>query len=175
MASVSQLRARRFHERVAEGFVLTADPEAGTELRRDSAVDLVVSRGPRPIEIQDFTGRRADRAIARFEGQKLVVETSQEHSDTVPKGRVISQSPTGGTLFRGETVELVVSKGPVLVEIPDLTAQGVAEARATLEGLGFVVEEQPGPGYLGLGFVQSADPGFGTKAPQGSTVVLYLV
>jgi eukaryotic-like serine/threonine-protein kinase len=51
----------------------------------------------------------------------------------------------------------------------------VADARATLEGLGFTVEEQPGPGYLGLGFVQSADPGFGSMAPKGSTVILYLV
>ncbi len=166
---------RRFNERVAKGAVLSADPEPGTEVRRDSPVDLVVSRGPKPIEITDFTGKSAEKATARFTDQGLLVDASEENSDTVGEGKVISQSPVDGTLTRGDTVELTVSKGPVLVEIPDLTANGVGSARETLEGLGFVVEEQPGPGYLGLGFVQSADPGFGSKAPKGSTVTLFLV
>ncbi|MGA9746022.1 MAG: PASTA domain-containing protein, partial [Nocardioides sp.] len=159
----------------AKGMVLAADPQTGTELRRDAPVDLVVSRGPKPIEITDFTGKSAAKATSRLREQGLVVDSSEQNSDTVPEGKVISQSPDDGTLFRGDTVELTVSKGPVLVEIPDLTAQGVADATATLEDLGFVVEQQPGPGYLGLGFVQSADPGFGTMAPKGSTVILYLV
>ncbi len=166
---------RRFNERVAKGVVLAADPQTGTELRRDAPVDLVVSRGPKPIEITDFTGKSAEKATSRLREQGLVVDSSEQNSDTVPEGKVISQSPDDGTLFRGDTVELTVSKGPVLVEIPDLTAQGVADATATLEDLDFVVEQQPGPGYLGLGFVQSADPGFGTMAPKGSTVILYLV
>jgi beta-lactam-binding protein with PASTA domain len=166
---------RTYNERVAKGTVLASDPKAGTELRADSAVDIVVSRGPKPIEVKDFTGKNADKARAYFEDKGIEVDSTEENSDTVAEGKVISQSPDDGRVFRGDTVELTVSKGPVMVQIPDLTAQGVADARATLEGLGFTVEEQPGPGYLGLGFVQSADPGFGSMAPKGSTVILYLV
>jgi eukaryotic-like serine/threonine-protein kinase len=166
---------RRYNERVRRGFVLAADPTPGQELRPDAAVDLVVSRGPKPIEVPDFTGKSAARAEKRFDKLGLDVRRTEENSDTVAEGKVISQAPSSGTLFRGDAVSLTVSKGPVLVEIPDLTAQGVAEATATLQDLGFVVQSQPGPGYLGLGFVQSAEPGFGTKAPKGSTVVLYLV
>ena len=166
---------RRFNERVRRGLVLAADPAPGQQLRPDSAVDLVVSRGPRPIEVRDFTGKNADRALDYFDGKGVTVDVTEENSDTVPEGRVISQTPTEGDVFRGDTVQLTVSEGPVLVEIPDLTAQGVDAATQTLQGLGFVVQTQPGPGYLGLGFVSDADPGFGTKAPKGSTVTLFLV
>jgi serine/threonine-protein kinase len=166
---------RRYNERVRKGFVLAASPAPGEELRPDAAVDLVVSRGPKPIEVPDFTGKSAARAAKRLDGLGLDVRRTEENSDSVAEGKVITQTPSSGTLFRGDVVTLNVSKGPVLVEIPDLTAQGVAEATATLQDLGFVVQSQPGPGYLGLGFVQSAEPGFGTKAPKGSTVVLYLV
>ena len=166
---------RRYNERMRKGMVLAADPKPGTELRPETAVDLVVSRGPKPIEVKDFTGKKAEKATTYFEDKGVTVDQTRENSDTVPEGKVISQSPIEGEVFRGDTIELTVSKGPVLVQIPDLKAQGVAEARATLEGLGFVVEEQPGPGYLGLGFVSSGDPAFGSMAPKGSTVILYLV
>ncbi len=123
----------------AEGFVLASDPAPGQELRPDAAVDLVVSRGPKPIEVPDFTGKSAARAEKRFDKLGLDVRRTEENSDTVAEGKVISQAPSSGTLFRGDVVSLTVSKGPVLVEIPDLTAQGVAEATATLQDLGFVV------------------------------------
>ena len=166
---------RRFNERVRRGLVLAADPAPGEELRPNAAVDLVVSRGPRPIEVRDFTGKKADKARAYFEDKGVKVAVTEENSDNVAEGRVIAQNPVEGDVFRGDTVQLTVSKGPVLVEIPNLRAQGVDAATQTLQDLGFVVQTQPGPGYLGLGFVSSAEPGFGTKAPKGSTVVLFLV
>ncbi len=166
---------RRYNERVRRGLVLAVDPAPGKELRRGAAVDLVVSRGPKPIEVPDFTGKNADRAERRLDRLGLDVRRTEQNSDDVPAGKVINQSPSSGTLFRGDVVALTVSKGPVLVEIPDLTAQGVDEATKTLQDLGFTVQSQPGPGYLGLGFVQSAEPGFGSRAPKGSTVILYLV
>ena len=53
---------------------------------------------------------------------------------------MISTDPEGGaTTFRGETVELVVSKGPPLVTVPNVVGRNEAEARAALEDAGFVV------------------------------------
>ena len=49
----------RYHEKIAEGRVITTDPAPGTALRRNTAVDVVVSKGPRPIRIPDFTGKPA--------------------------------------------------------------------------------------------------------------------
>lgn len=165
----------RFHERVADGIVLRSDPETGTELRRDSAVDLVVSKGPKPIKVPDFTGRSAERAEAELTDRGLEVSTSTENSDDVPEGDVISQSPSSGTLFRGDTVELVVSEGPVMVEVPGVRGVGIEEARKRLEEAGFEVRTEQSDVYVGLEFVVRSDPQQGTMAPRGSTVTLYLV
>ena len=69
----------------------------------------------------------------------------------------------------------MVSLGPELVEVPNVVAYGVDDATATLQGAGFDVDVQESPGYLGLGFVYSMDPGAGTELPKGSTVTIYLV
>ena len=166
---------RRFNERVAKGVVLSSDPEPGKQLKPGTTVDLVVSKGPKPIEVPDFTGKDADRAERRLDALGLEVRVTEENHDSVPEGDVIAQSPSSGRLYRGDVVTLTVSKGPVLVEIPDLRAVGVEQATATLEGLGFQVRTEESGSYLGLGYVASADPDFGTMAPKGSVVTLFLV
>ncbi len=70
---------------------------------------------------------------------------------------------------------LTVSKGPVLVEVPNLTAVGVEEATRRLQELGFQVRTEQGGTYLGLGYVSGADPDFGTMQPKGSLITLFLV
>jgi serine/threonine-protein kinase len=167
---------QKFSETVPEGTVLKSDPPVGTTLRPDAVVDLVVSKGPRPIRIRDFTGEDADRAVAWFEQRDLDVDTSSEHSDTVAEGDVISQSPADGTAFAGDSVELVVSDGPELVEVPSgLIASGVDAARERLEAAGFVVEVENDDGYIGLGYVFRVDPSSGSMVPAGSTITLYLI
>ena len=166
----------RYSETVPKGTVLRSDPPVGTTLRPDAVVDLVVSKGPRPIKIRDFTGQDADRATAWFEKRDLDVHTSSEHSDTVAEGDVISQSPVDGTAFSGDSVDLVVSDGPELVEVPSgLIASGVDAARERLEEAGFEVEVQNDNGYIGLGYVFRVDPSSGTMVPAGSTITLYLI
>jgi serine/threonine-protein kinase len=165
----------RFSETVARGVVLGSSPKAGTELKRDAAVDLVVSKGPRPIKVPDFTGKDADRAQQELEDRGLRVDRSEENSDTVPEGKVVAQSPNSGTLTRGDTVRLVVSKGPVMVEVPAVRGVGVAEATARMEAAGFKVETVRSDVYVGLEFVVDTDPKQGTMAPQGSVVTLILV
>ena len=145
----------RWSETVAEGVVLGSDPRPGTTLKAGAIVDLVVSKGPRPITVKDFTGRDADRAEAWFEKRDVVVELGDPRfSDTVSEGDVVSQTPATGTVFRGETVTLVVSQGPELVEVPGgLVASGVDSATERLEDLGFDVNVENADEYLGLGFV----------------------
>jgi len=167
----------RFSQTVAAGAVIRSDPSAGKTLRPGAAVDLVVSKGKRPIQVQDWTGEEADEAEQVMGERGLVVErAAEEYDDEVPAGHVLSQTPVSGTLFRGETVQLVVSRGPELVEIPSgLVAMGVEAAEEQLAALGFEVRVEEGSSYLGLGFVMDVDPGSGTMLPKGSTVTLYLV
>jgi serine/threonine-protein kinase len=166
----------RWSETVPEGQVIRTSPKAGTTLKPGAVVDLVLSRGRKPIEVRDFTGKSFDDAREALEARRLEVSVAgEEFSDTVPEGVVISQDPTGGTLFRGDTVSFVVSQGPELVEVPRVRAMGVEAATSLLEGLGFAVETDEADGYLGLGFVFSSDPGSGESVPKGSTITLFLI
>ena len=166
----------KFSETVPDDQVVRSTPVAGKELRPGAAVDLVVSKGRRPVNVGDWVGEPADEAQRTLERKGLVVQRNEDvFSDSVPAGDVVSQEPGGGTLFKGDTVTLTVSKGPELVEVPSVRAQGVDAARAELESLGFQVRVENISDYLGLGFVFRTDPGGGEMVPKGSTITLYLV
>jgi serine/threonine-protein kinase len=166
----------RWSETVPEGQVIRTTPAAGTVLKPGARVDLVLSRGRKPIEVKDWTGTSIDDARTALERRRLEVDVSEEHSDSVSEGDIISQDPPPGTtLHRGDTVSFVVSLGPELVEVPRVRAMGVEAATELLEGLGFQVETQEADNYLGLGFVFSSDPDQGESVPRGSTITLFLI
>jgi serine/threonine-protein kinase len=166
---------KKFSETVPEGIVVASDPKGGTTQRFDTVVDLVVSKGRRPIPVGSWAGKSADDAERALRKRGLDVDVSHQYSDTVAEGRVVSQDPKEGTLFKGDTVTLLVSLGPQLVEVPNVVASGVDDATATLQEAGFVVAVLQAPGYIGLGYVFSMDPEAGTELPKGSTVTIYLV
>ena len=159
-------------ERVAAGQVIASDPAAGTTVRRDAVVDLVLSRGPRPIRVPDLTGRDAAPAARALSRLGLAVTTTESFDDQVAEGVVISQTPASGVLYRKDPVKLEVSLGPEIVAIPDVVRDGYASAREELEDLGFEVQVSGTPI---LGYVYGTDPRAGTELPVGSTVTLYVI
>ncbi|WDV34523.1 Stk1 family PASTA domain-containing Ser/Thr kinase [Streptomyces sp. AD16] len=132
---------RAFSESVAKGDVVSTDPAAGTERRGGSAVALVVSKGA-PVEVPDVAGSSLQEATEALKEAGLEVSTADERVFSEhEKGAVAAQSPKPGTdLAEGGQVELTLSKGPDLVEVPDVTGQKEDEARKTLEGAGFKVD-----------------------------------
>ncbi len=167
----------KWSDTVDEGVVIATSPKAGTTLRPDAVVDLVVSKGPKPVTLKDWVGKDADDALAwaRSKGLDATI-SSRDYSDTVGEGDVISMDPPSGTtLHRGDGVSFVVSKGPHLVEVPSVRAQGVEAATETLTALGFRVVTENASGYLGLGFVFSQSPGGGEMVPAGSTITLTII
>jgi serine/threonine-protein kinase len=166
---------QKYSETVPEGIVIASDPKAGATLRFGTVVDLVASKGRRPIPVGSWVGKSADDAQHELGKHGLKVDVSQDYSDKVPAGVVISQVPKDGTLFKGDTVTLLVSLGPELLEVPNVVAHGVDDAQKELKEAGFKVDVQEAPGYIGLGYVFSMDPQAGTQLPKGSTVTIYLV
>jgi hypothetical protein len=81
-----------------------------------SAVALVISTGPPPVQVPNVAGQTQSQAAATLNGVGLsagVVTTSS--STTVPPGSVISQNPASPTVVPyGSSVALVVSSGPPL-------------------------------------------------------------
>ena len=172
--AVGEIR-QEFSEDVAEGDVIRADPGVGTLVDHDAPVALVVSQGRQPIDVPSVAGSSLADARAAIEGAGLVVgRTSEEISETVPDGDVVSQDPDDGTLFRGDAVSLVVSSGPPLVPVPDVQGEQVAEARSQLEQLGFRVQVQEVLGGF-FGTVRSTDPAAGQSIPKGTTITLTVV
>lgn len=166
----------RWSETQPEGTVLTSRPKTGTQLEPGDTVNLVVSKGRRPISVGDWTGKPLARAQAALEDRGLTVQISgEEYDDTVPAGHVLAQTPAGGTLNRGDTVTLTLSRGPELVEVPSVRANGVTAAREKLEALGFEVEVKQNDSYFNLGIAVRTDPEAGDMAPKGSLITLYVV
>ncbi|RNL65025.1 Stk1 family PASTA domain-containing Ser/Thr kinase [Nocardioides marmoriginsengisoli] len=166
---------QKYHETVPEGRVIGTTPAAGEMLKRDAAVDIVVSKGAKPIAIPDQTGKPAKAAEKALKKLGFKVTLSEDFSDTVKAGRVISQTPTSGTGFKNDTIRLVVSKGPELVQIPNVRGARTDDAAETLTELGFKVAVNRTALYAGLNIVVDCDPNQGELAPRGSTVTLNIV
>ncbi|WP_408899606.1 PASTA domain-containing protein [Nocardioides sp. R1-1] len=167
-------------ETVEAGRVIGTRPAFGTPeslaLPVGTAVTLVVSKGRKPLKVRSFVGKDADRATEALEGKGLKVKVVEEkYSDDVDEGDVISQAPDSGTLFKGDTVELVVSKGPELVAVPSVRYLSTDAAVEKLEELGFVVKKERATIYLTGSVAWDTDPRSGTKVKKGSTIVLYVV
>ncbi|MFE3369849.1 Stk1 family PASTA domain-containing Ser/Thr kinase [Streptomyces sp. NPDC059173] len=163
---------REFSEDVARGEVIGTDPRAGTDRRPDTAVALVVSKGA-PVDVPDVTGLSAEEATAELEAEGLKAEVlpGRVHSPEAA-GEVTEQSPGEGTeAAEGDTIQLTLSKGPRMVDVPDVTGRDVDEARSTLEEAGFEVEvDRPFLSFSDTIASQSVDGG--EQAPEGSTITI---
>ena len=165
-----------YDDSVDAGLVVSTDPRAGTELKRGDKVNLVVSKGKQPIKVPDYTNKPADEAVKGLTGLGLKVDaTEQQNDDTVPKGSVISQAPSAGTtLFKGDEVKLVVSKGPVMVKVPDVSGKQADDAERILREAGFDVRRENALGGI-FGTVHHTNPAANTEAPKGSVVTMVVV
>ncbi|MDL5201077.1 Stk1 family PASTA domain-containing Ser/Thr kinase [Streptomyces sp. ALI-76-A] len=165
---------REFSDDVGKGFVISTDPARGTERRAGSAIALTVSKGS-PIDVPDVTGESLDEAKADLEeaGLKVEVASQEVTSAEFDKGQVARQTPRdGSTAAEGDTVTLTLSKGPEMIEVPDVVGDSVDDATAALEAAGFRVDEDRG--LLGLfgDTVESQSVQGGQTAPKGSTVTI---
>lgn len=169
-------RSEEWSETVAKGVVISQDPAPGESVKRSTSVSVVVSKGREPIEVPTVTGAPFDAASAAITRAGLTVQRGEDvNSDAVPAGQVVSQSPDKGTLHRGDAVTVVVSKGPVLVPVPNVVDQQDTAAEKTLTDLGFTVDKQYPFGELFEKKVRAQDPAAGTPVPKGTTIHLTIV
>ena len=102
---------------------------------------------------------------------------TEEYSDTAPAGQIIQQDPAADTVLKaGETIRLVVSKGPETVEMPNLigfTQDGAVkelEARGLVASCFMVVND----GSYAAGCVVRASEEPGTKVAVGTVITVYI-
>ncbi|MBK8447620.1 MAG: PASTA domain-containing protein [Micropruina sp.] len=162
-----------YDDDVETGKVISSSVDEGTPLKPGTAVDLLLSQGPAPVTMADWTNKSAKDATAALKAQGLKVTTEQQNNAEVDKGDVISQTPPAGEVHRGDTVTLLVSKGPVLKAVPNVRGYYLDRAREILTKAGFEVKVNR---LISFGFdrVVGTTPGAGKKVPEGSTVTVNL-
>jgi serine/threonine-protein kinase len=164
-----------FSETVAKDLVISQDPPPDTSVKRDTPVNVVISKGRAPIPVPSVIDKPADEAQKALEALGLkVVRGEPVNSETVPSGAVVSQTPATGTLFKGDTVTIVPSKGPVLVKVPDVTLKKVNDATKILKDLGLQVKVSQVFGGV-LKTVRFQDPAAGTMVRRGTVVTLTVI
>jgi serine/threonine-protein kinase len=107
-----------YDESISAGAVTAQKPVPGATVDRGSLVNIVVSRGRRPIRVPDVAGRPKEEAASVLKGMGLGVKVTETNSAS-KKGTVVRQKPAGGMDCQpGTIVTLVVSTGVDLVPVP---------------------------------------------------------
>ncbi|WP_243843117.1 MULTISPECIES: Stk1 family PASTA domain-containing Ser/Thr kinase [unclassified Mumia] len=166
---------RKYSDSVDLGDVISMSLPVGRMIRPDTEVDLVVSKGRRPVDVVDYTGKSLKHAQAKLEKAGLEVKVERVHDDEVRKDEVMAQDPADGTAYKGDTVTLTVSDGPQPIEVPGVIGKNVDDATAILEAAGFKVKVEKERIHFGSNLVSRQSPGGGDEAPPGSTIVLRIV
>ncbi len=127
---------------VPAGSVIRTQPPSNTIINPDSLVTIIVSVGPEAFPIPYVLDIETERAIYVIEESGFTLgQLLEVNDDSIPRGFVISQNPVAGTKMSPKTtVDLVVSKGPSLIEISDLSRKSPEDAIQILETLGFEYE-----------------------------------
>jgi beta-lactam-binding protein with PASTA domain/tRNA A-37 threonylcarbamoyl transferase component Bud32 len=167
--------AEEYDNKVPTGAVTATSPKAGTSVKPGTAVDLTVSKGPKPVPVPDVGGKKVQPAKAALAGVGLKVDVTSKFSESVAKNVVMSQKPKAGTVVgSGSKVSLVVSKGPPPVTVPNLIDMNKDKAVAALRNLGLKAKVVQGAATP-LNRVYSQDPSGGTQIPKGSTVTIRVI
>ncbi|MCL2784497.1 MAG: Stk1 family PASTA domain-containing Ser/Thr kinase [Propionibacteriaceae bacterium] len=169
--------SRDWSDTYPEGSVISASEAAGDQLKPNTVIDLSVSKGREPITIESQVGKAQEAATTALTDKGFQVSvTGEEYSVNIPVGSVVSQTPNEGTGHKGDIIELVISKGPRMIEVPGVYYMTRADATKVLTDAGFVVDAQVrNPIGIPLGLASGTEPRAGKFAPEGSTVVLIIV
>ena len=127
---------------VPAGFVITTQPPANTVTNPDTLVTIIVSVGPEAFPIPYVVDLEVARGVYVIKESGFQVGQQLEiNDDIIPRGFIISQNPIAGTKMSPDsTVDLVISAGPSLIEISDLSRKSIVDAIQILETLGFEYE-----------------------------------
>jgi serine/threonine-protein kinase len=128
--------------------------------------------GTNTIAIPSVTGGTEAAAKAAITQQGFVVGTSTAKFDDSKAGTVIGQSPPAGVpAKKGTTISLVVSKGPDLVDVPDITGKTQSDAESALTDAGLTGAASTSEySKVAAGSVVRQDPAASTQIKRGSTV-----
>ena len=120
---------KQVSDKVKEGRVIETDPEAGRYIKKGTEITLIVSKGSKKIEIEDYKGKNYYEIKAKLEAAGLKVSTDKK--DVADDGKtekdiILAQDVQAGTkLKKGETITLTI---PNMYETyPDFAKENYTE------------------------------------------------
>ncbi|MEI7561785.1 MAG: Stk1 family PASTA domain-containing Ser/Thr kinase [Actinomycetes bacterium] len=153
-----------------KGFVVGTDPKDASEVKRNSIVNILVSKGVEQVSLISYAGKGGEEALSELTDAGFDVSPAYKFSDTILPGLVISQDPdSAAQINKGSKVVLNISKGPEFVYIPNVISKSANQATLDLENKGLRVVVK-GKGTK----VVSISPKQGSKVKAGSTVTISL-
>ena len=161
---------------VAEGLVVSQDPEAGAEVTDGASLRLLVSGGREKTEMPDVTGEKLETAAKLLLSRELAFTVTYDEESQQSSGTILRQSVRQGEpVQKGTVVTLVVNAENGLVKIPDIMGMELEEADSTVTSAGlnlliFVDDAHP----YSDGRVIAQGPKAGLYADNGSDLVVLL-
>jgi len=167
-----------FSSTIAAGYVISQDPEAGDDLidplPADTPVTLVVSKGERLFDVPKLIGKTFEEAQDLLEeGEaEFKLDPTEEYSDSVEVGTIVSQEPEPKTeLPGGSAIRVVVSRGVESAGVPDVTGLTQNRAVTNIEEAGFKARiKEVFSDDVRAGVVIDQNPRKGTSLPKGGNV-----
>lgn len=158
------------------GEIISTDPAAGESLKEGGTLRVVRSQGATLVAVPtDLVGKSREEAEAALtaEGVELVPDVTEQESEEVDEGHVISVGDGQAQVPKGSPISLVVSSGEPTPTVPDVVGKSYDDARSELERLGLdVKKEVDEDADAERNEVVDVDPGVGEQVEDGDTVTL---
>ncbi|MDY2954700.1 MAG: Stk1 family PASTA domain-containing Ser/Thr kinase [Enterococcus cecorum] len=170
-------------DKIPEGKVVKTNPEAKAIVQKGREVVLYISTGGRKIKMKDYTDmeyKEAVEALVKLDFKESKIKKKEEYSDTVEKGKIISQTPEANSEVTPDktSVKFVVSKGAKPIKISDYVGMTINEALLDLANNGInesQVKQTQQESDKEAGTILSQTPSAGSSVTPGNTMIYFVV
>ncbi len=164
-----------FSDTLPKDYVVTTDPPAGTPLKPNSLVKVVLASGPYPAHVPSVVGKLVGEAEAALRAQGFDVEIQRRDDPTKQPDEVLEQNPQAGqgvATAKGVKVVIVVANGPPLQPMPSVVNATCHDAVVLLQSMSLQVAVDGNDAEQALGKVQVQSPDPGQPLQRGQQVQL---
>lgn len=170
-------------DKIPEGKVVKTNPEAKAIVQKGREVVLYISTGGHKIKMKNYTDmeyKEAVEALVKLDFKESNIKKKEEYSDTVEKGKIISQTPEANSEVTPDktSVKFVVSKGAKPIKISDYVGMTINEALLDLANNGInesQVEQTQQESDKEAGTILSQTPSAGSSVTPGNTMIYFVV